>query len=175
MRLTRARLTLPRQRPSQRQSQPEPAAGPPSPGPTGPDTRAAAQEGGRLQPSGPPDHQTVRDEDMANVTAAEVKRLREHTAAGMMDCKRALEEADGDFDAAVEILRLKGAKDVSKRAARTAANGLVAAELARGSLEHKPADRLALLSVEIRPGVTAQQLLEEASASLKEKLLGRDA
>jgi elongation factor Ts len=125
----------------------------------------------------------------------------------MMDCKRALEEADGDFDAAVEILRLKGAKDVSKRAARTAANGLVAAELdgtsagvlvevncetdfvaktdrfqeaaaeiARAALEHKPADRLALLSVEIRPGVTAQQLLEDASASLKEKLeIGRYA
>ena len=66
---------------------------------------------------------------MANVTAADVKRLREHTAAGMMDCKKALEQADGDFDAAVELLRLKGAKDVSKRAARTAANGLVAAEL----------------------------------------------
>ena len=47
----------------------------------------------------------------------------------MMDCKNALVEADGDFDAAVEILRLKGAKDVSKRAQRTAANGLVTAEL----------------------------------------------
>src|ERR1035441_1023161 len=122
VRLARVRLTLPRQRPSQRQSHPEPAAGPSSPGRTGPDTRAAAGEDGEKQPSGPPDHQTVRDEDMANVTAAEVKRLREHTAAGMMDCKRALEEADGDFDAAVEILRLKGAKDVSKRAARTASS-----------------------------------------------------
>ena len=47
-------------------------------------------------------------------------------AAGMMDCKKALEEADGDFDKAVEILRIKGAKDVGKRAGRTAANGLVA-------------------------------------------------
>ena len=53
---------------------------------------------------------------MANFTAADVKRLREQTAAGMLDCKNALEEADGDFDAAVEILRLKGAKDVGKRA-----------------------------------------------------------
>src|SRR5690348_18441351 len=44
----------------------------------------------------------------------------------MLDCKKALEEADGDFDAAIEILRVKGAKDVGKRAGRTAANGLVA-------------------------------------------------
>src|SRR5215475_13955550 len=63
---------------------------------------------------------------MANFTAADVKRLRDLTGAGMLDCKKALEEADGDFDRAVEILRVKGAKDVNKRAERTAANGLVA-------------------------------------------------
>ena len=51
------------------------------------------------------------------------------TGAGMMDCKRALEEADGNIETAVEVLRLKGAKDVTKRATRTAANGLVTAEL----------------------------------------------
>ena len=66
---------------------------------------------------------------MANSTAADVKRLREQTGAGMMDCKNALEEAGGDLEAAVELLRLKGAKDVNKRATRTAANGLVTAEL----------------------------------------------
>src|ERR1700733_14553539 len=66
---------------------------------------------------------------MANFTAADVKRLREQTGAGMMDCKNALDEASGDLEAAVELLRLKGAKDVNKRATRTAANGLVAAEL----------------------------------------------
>src|SRR5437764_9437193 len=66
---------------------------------------------------------------MANFTAADVKRLREQTGAGMMDCKNALDEAGGDIEAAIELLRLKGAKDVNKRAARTAANGLVAAEL----------------------------------------------
>src|SRR5712691_172937 len=66
---------------------------------------------------------------MANFTAADVKRLREQTGAGMMDCKNALGEADGDLEAAIELLRLKGAKDVNKRATRTAANGLVAAEL----------------------------------------------
>ncbi|MEV6864735.1 translation elongation factor Ts [Streptosporangium subroseum] len=63
---------------------------------------------------------------MASVNMADVKRLRELTAAGMMDCKKALEESEGDFDRAVEILRLKGAKDVGKREARTASNGLVA-------------------------------------------------
>jgi elongation factor Ts len=66
---------------------------------------------------------------MANFTAADVKRLREQTGAGMMDCKNALDEAGGDLEAAVELLRLKGAKDVNKRATRTAGNGLVAAEL----------------------------------------------
>ncbi|WP_019634844.1 translation elongation factor Ts [Actinomadura atramentaria] len=63
---------------------------------------------------------------MADFTAADVKRLRELTGSGMMACKNALTEAEGDFDKAVEILRLKGAKDVGKRAERTAANGLVA-------------------------------------------------
>ena len=142
---------------------------------------------------------------MANFTAADVKRLREQTAAGMMDCKRALEEADGDFDVAVELLRVKGAKDVSKRASRTAANGLVTAELdgtdagvllelncetdfvaktdvfqavaaqiASVALQQRPADRLTLLGLELRPGTTVQQHIEEAGASLKEKIeLGR--
>jgi len=63
---------------------------------------------------------------MANYTAADVKRLRELTGAGMMACKKALEEAAGDFDKAIEALRIKGAKDVGKRAERTAANGLIA-------------------------------------------------
>ena len=144
---------------------------------------------------------------MANVTAADVKRLRDATAAGMLDCKKALEEAGGDFDAAVEILRVKGAKDVGKRAGRIAANGLVtavldstsagvlvelncetdfvaktelfqqvAADIAAAALARRPADRLALLGAEVRPGATAQQLIEEAGASLKEKLeLGRYA
>jgi elongation factor Ts len=65
---------------------------------------------------------------MANYTAADVKRLRELTGAGMMDCKNALAESDGDFDKAVEVLRIKGAKDVGKRAERATAEGLVAAK-----------------------------------------------
>jgi elongation factor Ts len=63
---------------------------------------------------------------MANFSAADVKRLRDLTGAGMMDCKRALEEADGDFEKAVEILRVKGNKDAGKRAERTTAEGMVA-------------------------------------------------
>jgi elongation factor Ts len=66
---------------------------------------------------------------MANITAADVKRLREQTGAGMMDCKNALAEADGDFELAIENLRKKGVKDAGKRADRTAGNGLVTAEL----------------------------------------------
>jgi elongation factor Ts len=142
---------------------------------------------------------------MANYTAADVKRLREQTGAGMMDCKNALVEADGDFDRAVEALRLKGVKDAGKRAQRTAANGLVTARLdgtsagvlvelncetdfvaktdlfqqvagdiAAAALAAGAADRLAVLGLEVRPGQTAQELIEEAGASLKEKLeLGR--
>ena len=144
---------------------------------------------------------------MANFTAADVKRLREQTGAGMMDCKNALQEASGDLEAAVEVLRLKGAKDVNKRATRTAANGLVtaeldgtqagvlvelncetdfvaktdlfqqvAAEIAAAALKAKVTDRPSLLTTEARPGTTVQQLVEEAGASLKEKLeLGRFA
>jgi elongation factor Ts len=64
---------------------------------------------------------------MANISAADVKRLRDLTSAGMMDSKKALEEADGDFDKAVEILRVKGAAKAEKRGAeRTASAGLVA-------------------------------------------------
>ena len=64
---------------------------------------------------------------MANYSAAEVKKLRELTGAGFMDCKKALEETEGDFDKAIEILRIKGAKDAGKRAERTTAEGMVAA------------------------------------------------
>lgn len=62
---------------------------------------------------------------MANYTAADVKKLRELTGAGMMDCKKALDEADGSVDKAVEILRVKGQKGVAKREGRSAENGAV--------------------------------------------------
>jgi elongation factor Ts len=142
---------------------------------------------------------------MANYSAADVKRLREQTGAGMLDCRNALVEAGGDYDAAVEALRIKGAKDVNKRAQRTAGNGLitsaleqtgagvllelncetdfvaktdlfqeVAADIAGAALASGADDRLAVLGLEVRPGQTAQELIEEAGAALKEKLeLGR--
>jgi len=65
---------------------------------------------------------------MADYNAADVKRLRELTGAGMLDCKNALASNGGDFDKAVEALRIKGAKDVGKRAERATAEGLVAAK-----------------------------------------------
>jgi elongation factor Ts len=144
---------------------------------------------------------------MANVSAADVKRLREQSGAGIMDCKNALAEADGDFELAIENLRKKGVKDAGKRADRTAANGLVtaqldgndagvlvelncetdfvakndqfqelAAKIAKAALEHKVADRLALLTTETADGRSVEQLIEEASSAIKEKLeLGRYA
>jgi len=64
---------------------------------------------------------------MANISAADVKKLRELTGAGMMDCKKALTEAEGDFEKAAEILRIKGGKKMAERAAeREASAGLVA-------------------------------------------------
>ena len=134
---------------------------------------------------------------MANYTAADVKKLRELTGSGMMDCKNALVEADGDFDKAVEILRVKGAKDVNKRAGRTAANGLVAHSgnallelncetdfvaknedfitLAQQIVEHvaatKPGDVDALLASSLPDGRTVAATVEEQSAKIGEKLV----
>jgi elongation factor Ts len=64
---------------------------------------------------------------MANFTIADIKALREQLGTGMVDTKKALEEADGDLEKAVEILRLKGAKGNAKRADRSTSEGLVAA------------------------------------------------
>ena len=65
--------------------------------------------------------------NMAKITAADVKKLRDLTSAGMMDSKKALEEADGDFDKAIEILRIRlGKKAESRGAERTASAGLIA-------------------------------------------------
>ncbi|HEY2674017.1 MAG TPA: translation elongation factor Ts [Rugosimonospora sp.] len=134
---------------------------------------------------------------MANFTSADVKKLRELTGAGMMDCKKALDEADGDFDKAVEILRVKGAKDVGKRAGRTAANGLVAhsgtalleincetdfvaknAEfiaLAQSLVEQvantRPADIDALLASTLADGRSVAKAVEEQSAKIGERLV----
>ncbi|MDO5105279.1 translation elongation factor Ts [Capnocytophaga sp.] len=66
---------------------------------------------------------------MANITAAEVNKLRQATGAGMMDCKAALIEAEGDFDKAIEILRKKGQKVAAKRADRDSSEGAVIAKV----------------------------------------------
>ncbi len=66
---------------------------------------------------------------MANISASDVKKLREMTGAGMMDCKKALAEADGDFEKAAEIIRKKGIAVASKRADREATEGVVLAKV----------------------------------------------
>ncbi|MDO5034187.1 MAG: translation elongation factor Ts [Actinomycetaceae bacterium] len=71
---------------------------------------------------------------MANYTAADVKALREQTGAGMMDVKKALDEANGDKDKAIEIIRLSGLKSLSKREDRTASAGLVAGTVVDGKV-----------------------------------------
>ena len=70
---------------------------------------------------------------MANITAADVNKLRKATGAGMMDCKKALVEADGDFDKAIEILRKKGQKVAAKRADRDSSEGAVIAKVNDGA------------------------------------------
>ncbi|HZC14349.1 MAG TPA: translation elongation factor Ts [Thermoleophilaceae bacterium] len=132
---------------------------------------------------------------MANYTAADVKKLRDLTGSGMMDCKKALEEAEGDFDKAVELLRIKGAKDVGKRAGRETANGLVAAEggtmvelncetdfvaksddfqalaekVLRVAVEQQPADLDALKKAPLEGG-TVDDAVQALSARIGEKL-----
>ena len=70
---------------------------------------------------------------MANYTATDVKALREKSGAGMMDCKGALDEADGNPEKAFELLRLKGLKGVTKREGRATSNGLVVARVSGGT------------------------------------------
>jgi elongation factor Ts len=132
---------------------------------------------------------------MANYTAADVKKIRDLTGSGMMDCKKALEESEGDFDKAVELLRIKGAKDVGKRAGRETANGLVAAEggtmvelncetdfvaksddfqaladkVLRVAVEQRPADLEALRKAPLDGG-TVDDAVQALSARIGEKL-----
>ena len=133
-------------------------------------------------------------------SADDVKRLRELTAAGMLDCKKALDEAEGDFDKAVEIIRVKGLKGVTKREGRATSNGLVTAkaegdlgvmlelncetdfvakgerfqELADELLNHladsKIADLSAFLASKLPSGKTVQERVDEGNATLGEKI-----
>ena len=137
---------------------------------------------------------------MANYTAEDVKRLREATAAGMLDCKKALDEADGDYNKALDIIRVKGLKGVTKREGRLTSNGLVVAKVsgdlgvmlelncetdfvAKGErfialgdelVEHlqssKSADVDSFLASTMANGKTVQFVLDEGNATLGEKI-----
>ena len=136
---------------------------------------------------------------MANYTAADIKALRVSTGAGMMDVKRALEEADGNHDKATEILRIKGLKGVTKREGRSATNGLVAAQagdgvgtlvevncetdfVAKGAKFIALADRVLAQAVTVGAssadellasdmgGTTVKEMLDEANATIGEKI-----
>ncbi|WP_068251431.1 translation elongation factor Ts [Janibacter corallicola] len=136
---------------------------------------------------------------MANYTAADIKALRESTGAGMLDVKKALDEAEGDKAQATELLRIKGLKGVTKREGRTTSNGLVVAKAGEGvgtlvevlcetdfvaknpkfgeladqvlavAVETGAADAEALLAA-TADGKTVQELLDEANATLGEKI-----
>ncbi len=137
---------------------------------------------------------------MANYTAADIKELRERTGAGMLDVKKALDESEGDKSKATEILRVKGLKGVTKREGRTTSNGLVAARagdgvgtlvevlcetdfVAKGDTFGALADQVlgqavavgaadadALLGSTLEDGTTVQELLDEANATIGEKI-----
>ena len=137
---------------------------------------------------------------MANYTAEDVKRLREATAAGMLDCKKALDEADGDYNKALDIIRVKGLKGVTKREGRLTSNGLVVAKVsgdlgvmlelncetdfvAKGErfialgdelVEHlqsaKSADVDSFLASTMANGKTVQFVIDEGNATLGEKI-----
>jgi len=137
---------------------------------------------------------------VANYTAEDVKRLREATAAGMLDCKKALDEADGDYDKALDLIRVKGLKGVTKREGRLTSNGLVVARVsgdlgvmielncetdfvAKGErfialgdelVDHlqaaKSADLESFLASTMSNGKTVQFVLDEGNATLGEKI-----
>jgi elongation factor Ts len=137
---------------------------------------------------------------MANYTAADIKALRESTGAGMLDVKKALDEADGDRAKATEILRVKGLKGVTKREGRTTSNGLVTAKAEGGTgtlvevlcetdfvakgekfialadqvlaqaVATGAADADALLKSTLEDGQTVQELLDGANATIGEKI-----
>ncbi|MFC6706310.1 translation elongation factor Ts [Flexivirga alba] len=136
---------------------------------------------------------------MANYTAADIKALREQTGAGMLDVKKALDEADGDKAKATEILRVKGLKGVTKREGRTTANGLVTAHVDAGvgtlleincetdfvakgekfveladkvlaqAVASQSADVAALLA-SAADGGTVQDMIDQAGATMGEKI-----
>jgi len=137
---------------------------------------------------------------LANYSAEDVKRLREATAAGMLDCKKALDEADGDYDKAIDLIRVKGLKGVTKREGRLTSNGLVVAkvsgevgvmlelncetdfvakgerfialgdELVEQLLASKTETVEAFLASTMSNGKTVQSVIDEGNATLGEKI-----
>lgn len=133
-------------------------------------------------------------------TADDVKRLREVTAAGMLDCKKALDETGGDFDKAIEVIRVKGLKGVTKREGRATSNGLIAAksqgstavmlelncetdfvakgdrfqsvadELVSHLFNSKASDLAAFIASNLASGKSVQAAIDEANATLGEKV-----
>ena len=101
-------------------------------------THRSAGAGWLPGPDDPQTHPLVKDRTMAEITAQMVKELREKSGAGMMDCKKALADANGDMEKAMTILREKGAAIASKRSSRVAKEGVIAACISpdrkRGSL-----------------------------------------
>jgi elongation factor Ts len=134
------------------------------------------------------------------ITAADVKKLREATGAGMMDCKKALTEVGGDFDAGVDYLRKKGLGAADKKAGRVAAEGVVVTmsrgdvaivlevnaetdfvskneqfvafvdKLAGFILDHRPADVAALLVMTFEADLTVEQTLSQLIATIGENM-----
>ncbi len=124
---------------------------------------------------------------MATITAAQVKQLRDATGAGMMECKNALTEAEGDFDKAVDILRISGAAKAAKRSDRSASNGLVAQHggalvellcetdfVAKSEQFQELADRVAAAADAARPADTAalQALVLDSGKTVVEEVEG---
>ena len=137
---------------------------------------------------------------MANYTAEDVKKLREATAAGMLDCKKALDEAEGDYNKALDIIRVKGLKGITKREGRLTSNGAVVAKVegnlgvmlelncetdfvAKGErfvalaeellahLQNAQSDSLeAFLASTMSNGNTVQATVDEANATMGEKI-----
>jgi elongation factor Ts len=137
---------------------------------------------------------------LANYTAEDVKKLREATAAGMLDCKKALDEADGDYNKALDIIRVKGLKGITKREGRLTSNGAVVAKvegnlgvmlelncetdfvakgerfvaLAEELLAHlqnaQSASLEAFLTSTMANGITVQATVDEANATMGEKI-----
>ena len=117
---------------------------------------------------------------MAKITAAEVNKLRQTTGAGMMDCKKALVEADGDFEKSIEILRKRGQKVAANRADRASSEGVVIAKVneagTRGVIVslNCETDFVAKNDTFVKLATELTELALSASSSSKEEFLAAD-